>query len=167
MGSFRFLGVGLKLLGYYVGLFEEAHVLRALDVWMCSATVVVKGQSHWKQLFQECAEFLRPSIDEASKTFIQLQPIATNVVEFLLWTESSKPFPFVLAMGNMQQISQSFFSISLSEYGSDLNCNSAKMATARTAYFKLQKCSSQTNGWRHRHYLHIFYSLWFKGILSA
>ncbi len=27
-------------------------------------------------------------------------------------------------------------------------------------HFELQKCSSETYGWRHGHYVHVFYSLW-------
>ncbi len=36
----------------------------------------------------------------------------------------------------------------------------AKMATAVSAHFELQKCSSETYGWRHGHYVQVFYSLW-------
>ncbi len=33
----------------------------------------------------------------------------------------------------------------------------AKMATAVSAHFELQKCSSETYGWHHGHYVHVFY----------
>ncbi|KTF80519.1 hypothetical protein cypCar_00036501 [Cyprinus carpio] len=50
----------------------------------------------------------RPSIDEARKAFIDLQPVGTNMVEFINRPESTKHHPFVMAMGNGQQISQAF-----------------------------------------------------------
>ncbi len=40
----------------------------------------------------------------------------------------------------------------------------AKMATAVSAHFKLQKCSSETYGWRHGH---VFYSLWLQHIFKT
>ncbi|KAA0718498.1 hypothetical protein E1301_Tti021987 [Triplophysa tibetana] len=60
------------------------------------------------QVYRVGQKVFRPSIDEASKAFIELQPIGTNVVEFLRRTELTKPFPFVLAMGNIRHISQAF-----------------------------------------------------------
>ncbi|RXN33776.1 hypothetical protein ROHU_015379 [Labeo rohita] len=42
----------------------------------------------------------RPSIDKAGKAFIDLQPVGTNMVEFLKQAESTKHHTFVMAMGN-------------------------------------------------------------------
>lgn len=50
----------------------------------------------------------RPSIDEARKAFIDLQPVGTNMVEYLNRAESTKPHPFVMAMENGRHISQAF-----------------------------------------------------------
>ncbi len=42
----------------------------------------------------------------------------------------------------------------------------AKIATADSAHFELQKSSSETDGWRHGHYVHFFYILWSRPVAT-
>lgn len=39
---------------------------------------------------------VRPSIDESKKAFIDIQPVGTNMVEYLQQAEASRPYPYVL-----------------------------------------------------------------------
>ncbi|XP_049333160.1 uncharacterized protein LOC111195806 isoform X2 [Astyanax mexicanus] len=50
----------------------------------------------------------RPSCEETKKSFIDLQPVGTNMVEFLSEAQGTRPYPFVLALGDDQRCSQSF-----------------------------------------------------------
>ncbi|XP_066498456.1 uncharacterized protein [Hoplias malabaricus] len=50
----------------------------------------------------------RPSCEETRKSFIDLKPVGTNMVEFLSEAQVTRPYPFVLALGDDQRCCQSF-----------------------------------------------------------
>lgn len=51
---------------------------------------------------------VRPSIDESKKAFIDIQPVGTNMVEYLQQAEASRPYPYVLSLENGHIDSQAF-----------------------------------------------------------
>nr|XP_046264876.1 uncharacterized protein LOC124069624 [Scatophagus argus] len=60
------------------------------------------------QAFKMGKKMMRPTVSEALKAFIDLQPVGINMVEYLRDVESSRPYPFVLVLGDEGTVSQAF-----------------------------------------------------------
>uniref|UniRef100_UPI003AAF1029 uncharacterized protein n=1 Tax=Centroberyx gerrardi TaxID=166262 RepID=UPI003AAF1029 len=59
-------------------------------------------------LYKVGKKMFKPSFEENIKSFIDFQPVGTNMVEYLKNAEFSKPYPFILGLGDATQCSQAF-----------------------------------------------------------
>ncbi|XP_041833312.1 uncharacterized protein gramd4a isoform X7 [Melanotaenia boesemani] len=59
-------------------------------------------------VYKDGKKMVKPSLDENMKSFIDYKHVGTNIVEYLGVAESTKPFPFILALGDNNQCSQAF-----------------------------------------------------------
>ncbi|KAJ8334888.1 hypothetical protein SKAU_G00405270 [Synaphobranchus kaupii] len=54
-------------------------------------------------VFRVGRKVVRPSVDEARQALIDLRPVGTNMVEYLQQAEVSRPYPYVLSLGDEHQ----------------------------------------------------------------
>ncbi|KAI4796200.1 hypothetical protein KUCAC02_029390 [Chaenocephalus aceratus] len=54
----------------------------------------------------------RPTIEESHKSFINIQPVGTNMVQYLQTAERTQPFPHILCLGDDMTTCQTFTIVS-------------------------------------------------------
>ncbi|XP_052433847.1 uncharacterized protein LOC127974538 [Carassius gibelio] len=59
-------------------------------------------------VYKKGMKMFKPSLEENIKSFIEFKHVGTNMVEYLKEAELTKPFPFVLGLGDDSQCHQAF-----------------------------------------------------------